>query len=165
VILLPNNSNVIGAAEQAASMTRANVHVVPTRSIQEGLSAAVAFDPTAPADANIAGMQAAVAAVVTGEVTVAVRDAKLNGLLVRRGDYLGLAAGEAVAGGPDFDEVALAVAERLLDEPRDVLTLLTGEVRPDLATLVRRLEAAHPELELDLQDGGQPHYPLLLAAE
>src|SRR5207302_3704397 len=162
VIVLPNNSNVVGAAEQAAALADANVRVVPTRSIQEGLSAVVAFDPSAGAEENVAAMQAALAVVVTGEVTVAVRDAQLNGLSIREGEYLGLASGEAVAGGPDFDEVAHAVAERLLDEPRDILTLLTGETKPDLAALLRRLEADHPELELDVQDGGQPHYPLLL---
>jgi DAK2 domain fusion protein YloV len=165
VIVLPNNSNVIGAAEQAAATADGDVRVVPTRSIPEGLSAAVAFDPTASADENVAAMQAAIAAVVTGEVTVAIRDAQLNGLSVRRGEYLGLASGEAVAGGLNFDDVALAVAERLLDESKDVLTLLTGDAKPELATLVGRLRAAHPELELDVQDGGQPHYPLLLAAE
>ncbi len=165
VVLLPNNSNVIGAAEQAAQVAHANVRIVPTRSIQEGLSAAVAFDPAASVDANELAMQAAVDDVVTGEVTVAVRDAQLNGLSIRRGEYLGLAAGEAVAGGVDFDEVALAVAERLLEGRRDVLTLLRGDAKPDVATLVSRLEAAHPELELDVQDGGHPHYPLLLAAE
>jgi dihydroxyacetone kinase-like predicted kinase len=165
VIVLPNNSNVIGAAEQAAALATAKVRVVPTKSIQEGLSAAVAFDPAAGADENAAAMQAALAEVVTGEVTVAVRDAQLNGVSIRKGEYLGLASGEAVAGGVDFDEVAHAVAERLLTEPRDILTLLTGEAKPDLGALLRRLEADHPELELDVQEGGQPHYPLLLAAE
>jgi len=165
VILLPNNSNVIGAAEQAAAVSRVNVHVVPTRSIQEGLSAMVALDPTASAEENVEAMTAALQEVVTGEVTVAVRDAQLNGLSVRRGEYLGLAAGEAVAGGADFEEVARAVAECLLAEPRGVLTLLTGEDNPDLASLLHRLEQDYPGLELDVQAGGQPHYPLLLAAE
>jgi DAK2 domain fusion protein YloV len=165
VVVLPNNSNVIGAAEQAAALATGNVRVVPTKSIQEGLSAAVAFDPTASADENATAMEAALAEVVTGEVTVAVRDAQLNGISIRKGEYLGLASGEAVARGLDFDEVAYAVAQRLLTEPRDVLTLLTGEARPDLEALVRRLEADHPALEVDVQDGGQPHYPLLLAAE
>jgi fatty acid kinase len=165
VVLLPNNSNVIASAEQAALQVKAKVCVVPTRSIPEGLSAAVAFVPTSGLGENVAAMNEALEAVVTGEVTVAVRDAQLNGLSVRKGEYLGLASGEAVARGVDFDEVAHAVAEHLLTEPRDVLTLLTGAAKPDLATLLRRLEADHPELELDVQDGGQPHYPLLLAAE
>ena len=165
VILLPNNSNVIGAAEQAVAVSGANVHVVPTRSIQEGLTATVAFDPSASAQENVSAMQSALRDVVTGEVTIAVRAASLNGVSIRRGDYLGLALGEPVACGASFDEVALAVVERLLSEPRDVLTLLTGEAKPDLAALVRKLEEDHPGLELEVQHGGQPHYPLLLAAE
>jgi DAK2 domain fusion protein YloV len=165
VIVLPNNSNVISTAEQAAALSGPNVRVLPTRSIQEGLSAAVAFDANDSAEGAVAAMQAAVQEVVTGEVTVAVRDSNLNGLSVRRGDFLGLAGGVAVAGGADFDDVAGAVVERLLAEPRDVLTLLTGDEKPDLAALIRRLAEDHPEVELDVQEGGQPHYPLLLAAE
>jgi hypothetical protein len=73
--------------------------------------------------------------------------------------------GAAVAGGADFEEVAAAVAERLLSEPRGVLTLLTGADKPELEGLLRRITEAHPGLELDVQAGGQPHYPLLLSAE
>ena len=104
--------------------------------------------------------------VKTGEVTIASRDVEMNGLEVRKGAWLGLADGEAIAGGPDFDEVAAAVAERLLAEPRGLLTLLKGADEPDLERACsKRIEELHPDLELDVQDGGQPHYPLLLSAE
>jgi len=165
VIVLPNNSNVIGAAEQAASVSSTNVQVVPTRSLQAGLSAMVAFNATSGIDANVEAMRAVLDEVVTGEVTVAVRDAKVNGLAVRQGQYLGLAEGEAIAGGSEFDEVARAVVERLLAEPRGVLTLLTGDDEPALDTLLAQLHRDHPDLEVDVQAGGQPHYPLLLSAE
>ena len=165
VIVLPNNSNVIGAAEQAASVASSNVRVLTTRSLQAGLSAMVAFDPSAGIDQNVDAMRAVLDDVVTGEVTVAVRDAQVNGLAIRRGQYLGLAEGEAIAGGSDFDEVARAVVERLLAEPRGVLTLLTGEEEPELDALLESVRREHPELEVDVQPGGQPHYPLLLAAE
>ena len=104
-------------------------------------------------------------AVASGEVTTASRDAQLNGLSIRRGEYLGLAGGSAVATGPDFEAVATAVAERLLAEPRGVLTLLTGEDEPELEPLLAGLHERHPDLEVDVQHGGQPHYPLLLSAE
>ena len=165
VIVLPNNSNVIAAAENAAEHAGLEAHVLPTRSIQEGLSAIVVFDPTRSADENVAEMQEVIAAVATGEVTTASRDAQLNGLSIRAGDYLGLADGAPVATGPDFDEVAAAVTDRLLAEPRGVLTLLTGEEPPQLEALLARLEQRHPDLEVDVQEGGQPHYPLLLSAE
>jgi hypothetical protein len=84
---------------------------------------------------------------------------------VRKGKWLGLVEGDAVASGESFEEVARAVAERLLAEPRDIMTLLTGEEKPELEPLRRFLEERHPELELEVQEGGQPHYPLLLSAE
>ena len=165
VIVLPNNKNVIGAAEHSIPVAAKGVRVVPTRSLQAGLSAMVAFDPAATVDANVDAMEGVLDEVVTGEVTVAIRDAHVNGLAVAQGQYLGLADGEPVAGGADFDTVAGAVAERLLSEPRGVLTLLTGEDEPDLGKLLERLGTEYPEVELDVQVGGQPHYPLLLAAE
>jgi dihydroxyacetone kinase-like predicted kinase len=165
VILLPNNANVVLSAEQAGRLASKHVEVVATDSLQAGLAAMVAFNPDRSAAENAGEMRDVLAAVATGEVTVASRDVELNGLSVRKGAYLGLAAGRPVAGGPDFDEVAAAVAERLLAEPHDVLTLLTGDAEPDVARLVERLRARHPELELDVQHGGQPHYPLLLSAE
>jgi DAK2 domain fusion protein YloV len=165
VIVLPNNSNVIETARQAAHYVQVNALVVPTRSMQEGLSAMVAFNPAESAEKNLNAMQDILAGVVTGEVTVASRDAQLNGLAIKAGEYLGLAAERAVAAGADFEEVAAAVAERLLSEPRGVLTLLKGADEPDLDGLVRRIEERHPDLELDVQAGGQPHYPLLLSAE
>jgi dihydroxyacetone kinase-like predicted kinase len=103
--------------------------------------------------------------VKTGEVTIASRDVDMNGVSVRKGAWLGLADGKAVAGGADFDDVAAAVAERLLEEPRSVMTLLTGADEPQLDSLLERIQELHPDLELDVQSGGQPHYPLLLSAE
>jgi dihydroxyacetone kinase-like predicted kinase len=111
-------------------------------------------------------MAEAVEAVATGAVTIASRDVELNGVSVQKGKWLGLADGEPVAGGETFDEVARAVLGRLLAEPRGVLTLLTGEdPPPSLEHLLSELASEHPELELDVHEGGQPHYPLLLSAE
>jgi dihydroxyacetone kinase-like predicted kinase len=165
VVLLPNNDNVVLAAEQARTLTSKPAHVVATTSVQAGLAALVAYEPTASVEENAAAMAEAVAQVATGAVTRASREVRLNGLGVARGEYLGLLEGEPFAGGPVFDDVARAVVERLLSEPRAVLTLLAGEERPDVASLVAELEAAHPELEIELHEGGQPHYPLLVSAE
>jgi len=125
----------------------------------------VAFDSAAPAGANAAAMKEAAGAVATGAVTLASRDVQTNGLAVRKGAWLGLADGEPVAGGDAFDEVARAVLQRLLAEPRGILTLLTGEDPPQLEGLLAELEAGHPDLELEVHEGGQPHYALLLSAE
>jgi DAK2 domain fusion protein YloV len=165
VIVLPNNANVILSAEQAVGLASKAVEVVPTDSLPAGLAAMVSFDPSRSAAENAAEMKETLSGVETGEVTIASRDVELDGVSVKKGAWLGLAGGTAVAGGADFDEVAGAVAERLLREPRDVLTLLTGADEPDVSGLLARLRTSHPDLELDVQSGGQRHYPLLLSAE
>ena len=164
-VILPNDANVQLAAEHAAEHASKPVRVVPTVSQQAGLAAMVAFDAALPADENAEAMGEAAAAVATGAVTVASRDVQTNGLAVGKGAWLGLADGRPVAGGGSFEEVTRAVVEQLLAEPRSVLTLLTGEEPPALDGVLAELEARHPELELEVHEGGQPHYALLLAAE
>ncbi len=165
VVVLPNNGNVIMAAEQAAGHASKKVRVVPTRSIQAGLAALVSFDPAQGAEENAAELAGALESIATGAVTVASRDVRLNGVAVEAGKWLGLADDEPVAGGESFDAVAAAVLDRLLAEPRGLLTLLAGEDAPLLDGFLERIRSDHPDLELELHQGGQPHYPLLLAAE
>jgi DAK2 domain fusion protein YloV len=165
VVVLPNNKNVIMTAEQAADHSSKTVRVVPTVSLQAGLAAVVAFDPTRGVEGNAAEMREAVDAVATGAVTVASRDVDTDGVAIRKGAWLGLANGEPVVGGESFAEVTRTVIERILDEPRGVLTILTGEEAPALDEILAELRTRHPELELEVHEGGQPNYPLLLAAE
>lgn len=165
VIVLPNNRNVILSAEQAATLAGKPVRVVPTSSVQAGLAAMVAYDPERPAAENEEKMRDAQAAIAAGEVAVASRDVELDGVDVRRGAWLGLADGAAVASGDDFVEVAEAVVERLLENGRGLLTLLTGAGAPPLADLLERIGTRHPQVEVEVHEGGQPHYPLLLSAE
>jgi uncharacterized protein len=165
IVLLPNNSNVVESARQAAALAEPKAVVLPTRSMQEGLAALIAFDPNETAEKNLEAMNEVLAGVAAGEVTIASRTTQLNGLAIEAGQYLGLAGDEAVASSADFDAVAAAVVERLLGEPRSVLTLLTGADAPELDGLLERIRERHPDLELEVQAGGQPHYPLLLSAE
>jgi hypothetical protein len=164
-IILPNNSNIVLAAEHAAANADRTVEVVPATSIPAGLAAMVSFDGSRPAAENAAEMREAIEAVATGEVTIASRDVQLNGIAIVKGEWLGLAEGDPVAGGGDFGDVSYAVVERLLAEPRELLTVLVGSDGADLEPLVARIAAAHPGLEVDVQQGGQPHYALLLGAE
>ena len=164
VVVLPNNGNVIMTAEQAAAIA-GNARVVPTRSIQAGLSALLAYDPRATARENDEAMREAVGSVATGAVTTASRDVELDGLAVREGQYLGLLEEEPVVGGETFDEVATAVIEALLSAPHDTMTVLTGADAPVLDDLLEGVAVRHPEVEVDVQPGGQPHYHLLIAAE
>ena len=165
VIVLPNNENVVLAAEQAASLASKPVSIVATSSMQAGLAALVAFEPSRAASENAAEMADAAARVATGAVTTASREVQLNGRIVAAGDYLGLLDEEPVTGGTEFEAVARTVLGRLLAEPREVLTLLTGAEEPELAALLADLERANPELEIEVHEGGQPHYPLLASAE
>jgi fatty acid kinase len=166
VILLPNNSNVRLAAEHAARNAARPVEVVATDSITAGLAALVAFDGSRTAAENATEMRETVAAVAAGEVTRASRDVQLNGVAIRNGEWLGLADGDPVAGGDDFVDVTVAVIEHLLrGGPRSLLTLLTGAEPPPLDGLLDRIGAAHPDVDIEVHDGGQPHYPLLIGAE
>ena len=165
VVVLPNNSNVVMSAEQAARLASKPVRVVRTESIPAGLAALVVYDASRSAEANVAEMHEALETLVTGAVTVASRDAEIDGVAVAEGEYLGLVDDRAVAAGAGFEAVAEAVLDRLLAEPRDVLTLLTGADEPNVDGLVARVAAAYPHVQVDVQAGGQPHYPLLLSAE
>jgi uncharacterized protein len=165
VIVLPNNANVILTAEQAVGLAAKPLTVVPTDSIQAGLAVMVSFLPERSAADNAAEMSEVLESVVTGEVTIASRDVDLNGVAVKKGRWLGLAEGEPVAVGDEFEDVAAQVTDSLLAEPRMLLTLLAGADAPDLDGLLERIRERYPDLELDVEAGGQPHYPLLLSAE
>ncbi|HET8529392.1 MAG TPA: DAK2 domain-containing protein [Gaiellaceae bacterium] len=164
-VLLPNNSNILLAAEHAAANADRTVEVVPTTSIPAGLAALLSFDGSRGAAENAAEMRDAIAAVAAGEVTIASRDAEIEGVEIRRGRWLGLAGDAPVAAAETFEDAAFAVVEALLAEPRGLLTLLAGEEAPPLDALLERIERAYAELEVDVQQGGQPHYHLLLSAE
>jgi DAK2 domain fusion protein YloV len=164
-VILPNNSNIVLAAEHAAANADRAVEVVPSTSIPAGLAAMVAYDGSRTAADNAAEMREAIANVVTGEVTRASRDVQLNGLAITKGDWLGLAEGEPIAGGEDFAAVTEAVIARLLAKPRGLLTVLVGRDGAELHELLQHLEQEHPDVEVDIQQGGQPHYNLLLSAE
>jgi dihydroxyacetone kinase-like predicted kinase len=164
-LILPNNSNIVLAAEHAAANADRAVEVVASTSIPAGLAAMVAYDGSRTAAENAAEMRDAIANVATGEVTRASRDVQLNGLAITKGDWLGLAGGEPIAGGDSFEQVTEAVVAHLLAEPRGLLTLLVGRDGAELEGLLQHLEQTHPDVEVDVQQGGQPHYNLLLSAE
>jgi DAK2 domain fusion protein YloV len=166
VVLLPNNSNILLAAEHAAAnASEQTVEVVGTRSIPAGIAALLAFDGSRSAAENAAEMREAIDNVVTGEVTLASRDVDLDGVAITKGAWLGLVDERPVASGPSFEDAAAAVVDGLLTGSRSLLTLLVGENAPALDGLLERVEAAHAGVEVDVQQGGQPHYALLLSAE
>lgn len=167
IIILPNNKNIIMAAEQVAGLSAKNVVVVPTRSMQAGLTAMVSFDPDRPLDANVRDMTQALAHVVTGEVTRAVRDTMVDGVQVAEGSFIGMAEGAVLVSTSDLFEAARVVTERLLAGGKELVTVLTGSGAPekDVQEVAARLQETFVEAEFEIHSGGQPLYPLLLAAE
>ena len=165
VVLLPNSKNVVLAAEQAAEQSGKDVRVIPTRSMQAGLGALVAFDAARTLDENLAEMQEAAAAVRAGSVARASRAAKIGDVEVSEGEFLGLVDGEPVASGQELGPVAADVVARLVGDGADVLTVLVGDGAGEPEAVVESIRAAHPGIEVEVHEGGQPHYPLLFAVE
>ena len=169
VILLPNNKNVAITADQAAERENADqqLYVIPTRTVAQGVAAALAFNAQLPAAANLQAMQSAVAAVVSIEVTRAVRDTTLDGVAVAEGDYMGLVEGD-LAVVQDTPEAALLSALSGVGLTDDhIVTLYRGsDAAPEQAELVaRQIEEQTPGIQVDLVYGGQPHYPYFAAVE
>jgi fatty acid kinase len=164
-IVLSNSKNVVMAAERAADSVDKEVRVVPTHTLQAGLGALVAYDAKRPVDENAVAMTEAAAAVRSGGVARASRNASIGPVDVEQGQFLGLVEGEPVSAGPTLDPIAREVVDRLLGEDPEVLTILLGEEAGDTDALVDAIRTAHPELEVEVHDGGQPHYLLLFGAE
>ena len=165
VVLLPNSKNVVLAAEQAAEQSGKDVRVVPTRSLQAGLGALVAYDPRAGLEENVEAMEEAAAAVRAGSVALASRSATIGSVEVAEGQFLGLVDGEPVASGDELTPVAASVVQQLVGDTADVLTVLVGDGTNGAESVVATIRAAHPALEVEVHEGGQPHYPLLFAVE
>lgn len=167
IIVLPNNGNIIMTAEQTMRLTEKEVLVLPSRSLQAGLSAVVAYDGRSDGSANARDMRAALETVITGEVTRAVRDSQVDGVEVRAGDFIGLVEEKIVVASADVTPVVESVVARLLENGQEMLTVLVGEGEDAVGALeaLESLRGAHDGVEIDVHDGGQPFYPLLLAAE
>jgi hypothetical protein len=146
-------------------MSEKNVRVIPARSVQAGFAARGRFVATAPTDENERAMLEELEGAATGEITVASRNATLDGVEIREGAYLGLVDDVAVVSDTNLEVVMNDVVDRVLAGDRGFLTILTGEDAPALDGLVAELQARRPDLEVEVHEGGQPHYPLLLVAQ
>ena len=172
VYVLPNNKNIVMAAEQAAKLARTNgsrrVHVVPTTTIPQGISAMMAYDENADLKANLEAMQAAAEQVQSGSVTFAARDSDYDGHLIREGELLALENGKVAFTGTDLGSVVAKVAKDLLRDDSQFVTLLYGaEVTEEQAAAVEEsVRTLLPEeLELTVAYGGQPVYYFLISVE
>ena len=166
VVILPNNPNVIGTAGQVDALTSKTVRVVPTRTMQQGISALLAFSPESDLEANTAIMADAIDQVSSLAITVASRHFELNGTGVNVGDAIALLDGEIVAAGNSIAEVAIVVvADSSLSG--ELVTIYRGEggSEEEAARIKAAASEAHQEWEVEIIDGGQPHYPYLISIE
>lgn len=166
-ILLPNNSNIFMAAEQAAEVSETDVAVVKTRSIQQGLNAMLAFNPHTSLDENQEMMTEELQYVVSGQITFAVRDTEINDLQIKKDDFMGLIDGDIKVTNSDLETTSLETIKQMITDDSEIITLLYGENSEEalIDSLVDQLEALYPEIEIETHEGGQPVYPLLISVE
>ena len=168
VVILPNNKNIIPVAQQVDGLTKKDVRVVPTCSMPEALAALVAYDPEASAEHNGGAMAKAAAAVVTGEVTSAVRDTKTDAGPVKAGDFIGLVRGDGVVAiAPDVFECSTTLLKHIVSADRELLTIIAGvDAKASITEkLVEWVGEQFPALACEVHRGGQPLYPYLFGVE
>lgn len=167
VIVLPNNGNIILAARQAAELVDCKVHVVPTRTVPQGISAALAYNPETPAEENAANMAGAMDSVRSGMVTYAIRDSSMDGHDIKKGDILGISeVGIACVGG-DVAKVALELVKALADENSCMISFYWGTDvgREDALALRDAVRKELPHCDAEAYDGGQPIYYYIVSVE
>ena len=168
VIILPNNSNIIMAAQSAAELAEMNCGVVPTKSVPQAFAAMFGFDESASLDENVEAMTESFADVKTGEVTTAIKDSKdAHDNPIVAGDVIGIADGSIEAVGHSVAEVVLSLLDAMEAEDADTMTILAGADFDDeaLDALVEKIEEKFDDLEIDQHRGDQPLYPVIFSVE
>ncbi len=167
VIILPNNTNIILAAQQAVELTERNVIVLPTKSVPMGISAALAFDPSLSPEENAAAMKDAAEQVHTASITYAVRDTNYDGQEIHEGDIMAMLDNKLNVLGHDVAQVAVDVAANMVGEDSSLITVYYGQDirKEDAQALCDRLAEIYPDCDVELQHGGQPLYYYLIAVE
>ncbi len=167
IIILPNNKNIILAAQQCASVTVKNVSVIPCTSVPQGLSAMLRLDPDGSLERVVKEMNEAIKEVETGEVTVATRSVELNGIDVQQGQAIAMHNGKLVVSAATVDEAVLGLLEKSATEDRERITLFYGDniSRQEVNRIVDLIRSTYPAHEIELHEGNQPHYQFIIAIE
>jgi DAK2 domain fusion protein YloV len=167
VYILPNNSNIIMAAGQARDIAEKEVIVIPTKTIQQGIAAVLAFQDNADFEKNGAAMEAAAKRVKSGQVTFAVRDTSIDGVDIQEGDHIGILDGKIVVSKSNAYEACTELLRSMMDTGEEVVSVLFGETADDAVTEQLRSFFAeyYPDVEVELLPGGQPVYSYLFSAE
>ena len=168
VIILPNNKNIILAAEQSrALVTNKRIYVVPTLDIPQGLAAVLAYNSEIKVETNLESMSEAIKNVKSGAVTYAVRDTKVGEMAIKKGDLIGLDMGKITQSGASPQAVCLELVESMLDEKTQIVTLYYGEQTPekDCQAAADSLSAKYPKIDFLMYYGGQPLYYYIISVE
>lgn len=167
VIILPNNKNIIMAAEQAQQMLDIPAIVIPTVSIPEGLSSMLMFSPDATLDDNKESMNAALEHVKTGQVTYAVRDTSIDGVEIKKDQHMGINNGKINLASDSKSETLESLIINMLDEESEIVTIIIGDEgsEDEVESIVEKLEDTYDEIEFEVHDGQQPVYSYLVSVE
>jgi len=167
IIILPNNSNIVLAANQACQVCEdKDIHVLPTKTIPQGLSACIMFNPEVDIEDNLVEMQEAIDHVKSGEVTYAIKDTTYEGLEIKKDEYMGIFGKAIVVSDPDMMASTKALLDKMLDEDSELVTLIYG----DTATLEQAEEIAEyiedtSDAEVEIHEGNQPVYSFIIGVE
>ncbi|KJY65021.1 DAK2 domain protein [Lactobacillus helsingborgensis] len=166
-IVMPNNGNIIMAAKQAAEVSDIPVGIVPTKTISQGLTAMLSFDPDDSLDDNVANMTDALDTVVSGEVTKANRDTTINDIEIHQNDFLGIVDGDIKVANTDLITATSTMIEKMLDEDAEIITVMYGRDsnKKEAQEIVDAVKKKHDDLEFEIHDGGQPVYNFLISVE
>ena len=168
VFIFPNNSNIVMAASQACDIVEdVNAFVIPSKTIPQGISAAIRFNPDATVEENFKEMKSALKNVKSGEVTFSIRDTEINGVSMKKDDFIGIYDKEIVIASKDRMETITGLISRMVDDMSSIITLIYGaDVTEEEANKVRAyIEENIPDVDIDLREGGQPIYSYLVGIE
>ena len=168
VFILPNNSNIILAANQAQSIvTDKNVYVVPSKTIPQGITALINFDESADAEANFDNMSSEMKNVKTGQVTYAVRDTSMDGKEIKQNDIMGIGDKTILSVGKDIEETTIDMLSQLIDDDSELISVYYGaDVSSEqVDSLTAKIEETYPDLDLEVHSGGQPIYYYIVSVE
>lgn len=169
VFVLPNNKNIILASQQAGNNTdgRFNILTVPTKTVVQGFTAVLSFDPSVSVEDNVIAMEEAFQNVRSGEVTYSIRNTSLDGFEIKEGDIMGIGDHGLLAAGKEINPVTLEMIAKMVDNGSSLISVYYGEdvTEEQAAVLLRELNSRYPMLDVDVQKGGQPVYYYFVSVE
>lgn len=170
IFIFPNNSNIVMAASQACDMIEdeeVNAFVIPSKTIPQGITASINFDPEGSAEENFRNMKSALKNVKSGEITFSIRDSEINGVQVKKDDFIGIFEKDIIVDSPNKVEATKALIDAMVDEETSLLTILVGEgVSEEEQTAIQEyISEKYSDIDVDMREGGQPVYSFLIGAE